>query len=684
MTPVKVFLTGGDGTGWALDDDLRATRESLLGLPQLIELTDLDNCEVVHCMWSEELAAIEPWQLAGKRVVCHLENDLSKLLGCVSMLQTASSVGMWVVQNISTLQYCIDVGMNATYVPYAVDVEVFQQPIEPGTGRDELKKRWNLPADRFLIGNFMRDSLGADLSKPKDQKGADVFLAMLRLLGEKGLPIHVVLAGPRRHWLRASLEQAGVSFTYIGEVMDGDDNQINILDKKTLSLLYHTLDVYAVTSRWEGGPRPLLEAIVCGCPVISTHVGLAPDLLDQRCLFTHFDEAVRLIEQELAKPFLRETALASHSKLLNTHTAASNRAHFRALYENISALPVNPPPDSGKLLRQQTPLGRLAEKVIRRSANYIPGRRRPETRLRISLWHQFQKPPYGGGNQFMMALKGALEVQGVRVDENRLNPDVDVHLCNSTWFDVKRFTRYSERRPLRLLHRIDGPISLYRGTDRKLDDDVFALNDRLATATVLQSAWSYRQLCEMDYRPVKPILIHNAPDNDIFHAKGRATFDDRRKIRLVSSSWSDNPRKGGALYKWLEEHLDWERYEFTFIGRPSMEFERAKHLPAMPSEELAAVLRQQDIYITASQMDPCSNALIEALSCGLPSLYFNGGGHPELVAHGGLPFSTEEELLIQLDRLVANYSLFQRQISVQNIETIARSYLDAALWVKQQ
>jgi glycosyltransferase involved in cell wall biosynthesis len=684
MTPIKVFLTGGDGTRWALDDDLRATRESLSGLAPLIEFADLDNCDVVHCMWSEGLAAIESWQLAGKRVVCHLENDLSTLLGGVSMLQVASSVSIWVAQNMSTLQYCRDVGMNAVYVPYAVDVEVFRQDIEPGISRDELTKRWNLPEERFLIGNFMRDSLGADLGKAKDQKGADVFVAMLQLLKDRGLPIHVVLAGPRRHWVRCRLDEAAIPFTYIGEIVDGDDNHINILDKTTLSQLYHTLDVYAVTSRWEGGPRPLLEAIACGCPVISTRVGLAPDLLDEDSLFSSFDEGARLIERELEKPFLRLAAVTSYNKLLETHTHDATRTYFRSLYESVSALPVNPPHDPGMVRRRQSPVVRLAEKVVRRGANFLPGRRRPETRLRISFWHEFQKPPYGGGNQFMLALKGVLESQGVRVDINRLNPDVDVHLCNSTWFDVKRFTRYSERRQLRLLHRIDGPISLYRGTDRELDDEVFALNERLATATVLQSAWSYRQLCGMGYRPVKPILIHNAADDKIFHSNGRAPFGRNPKIRLVASSWSDNPRKGGLMYKWLEENLDWDRYEFTFIGRPSVEFERARHLPAMPSEELAAELRQQDIYITASQMDPCSNALIEAQSCGLPALYFNSGGHPELVANGGLPFTEKEELLLQLDRLVENYPLFQSQINIQSIETIARRYLDAALWVKQQ
>jgi len=43
---------------------------------------------------------------------------------------------------------------------------------------------------------------------------------------------------------------------------------------------YHTLDTYICTSRTEGGPHPLLEASSCGIPIISTRVGIAPDLIE--------------------------------------------------------------------------------------------------------------------------------------------------------------------------------------------------------------------------------------------------------------------------------------------------------------------------------------------------------------------------------------------------------------------
>jgi len=192
---------------------------------------------------------------------------------------------------------------------------------------------------------------------------------------------------------------------------------------------------------------------------------------------------------------------------------------------------------------------------------------------------------------------------------------------------------------------------------------------------VLHPPWPYQRIVERGSRPVTPVIIHNAGAPDIFNRHGRVSFDPGRKIRLVSTSWSDNPRKGGPIYKWIEEHLDWDRFEYTFVGRASESFDRIHHVPPAPSNELAGILRQHDVYITASKNDPCSNALIEALACGLPALYLNDGGHPELVGYGGLPFNGVDEVLPQLDALVGNYEMFQNLIVVPSLDDVAEKYL---------
>jgi glycosyltransferase involved in cell wall biosynthesis len=43
------------------------------------------------------------------------------------------------------------------------------------------------------------------------------------------------------------------------------------------------------------------------------------------------------------------------------------------------------------------------------------------------------------------------------------------------------------------------------------------------------------------------------------------------------------------------------------------------------------IYRSADVYITTKHNDPCPNAVIEALACGLPIIYSDTGGVPELV-----------------------------------------------------
>ena len=82
----------------------------------------------------------------------------------------------------------------------------------------------------------------------------------------------------------------------------------------------------------------------------------------------------------------------------------------------------------------------------------------------------------------------------------------------------------------------------------------------------------------------------------------------------------------------------------TFVGRPPMRFERIQTAGPFVSGDVADLFRAHDVYVAPSRDDPCSNALLEALACGLPAAFLASGGHPEIVGEGGLPFRTDEEL----------------------------------------
>ena len=87
-------------------------------------------------------------------------------------------------------------------------------------------------------------------------------------------------------------------------------------------------------------------------------------------------------------------------------------------------------------------------------------------------------------------------------------------------------------------------------------------------------------------------------------------------------------------------------------------------------------MRAQDVYLAPSYDDPCSNALLEALACGLPAAFRASGGHPELVGDGGLPFRDDEELGDVLERLVGELDVRRAAISVHPISWVADRYLD--------
>ena len=80
----------------------------------------------------------------------------------------------------------------------------------------------------------------------------------------------------------------------------------------------------------------------------------------------------------------------------------------------------------------------------------------------LSIFFDFMPPPYGGGNQFLLALKGELERQGVRVGVNYVGPRTRAVLVNSMQVD-EPFLRSMMRPGIRVVHRVDGPISVYRG-----------------------------------------------------------------------------------------------------------------------------------------------------------------------------------------------------------------------------
>jgi glycosyltransferase involved in cell wall biosynthesis len=295
-------------------------------------------------------------------------------------------------------------------------------------------------------------------------------------------------------------------------------------------------------------------------------------------------------------------------------------------------------------------------------------------RADLALFHELAPSPSGGGHQFLRALARELGSRGLEVEWNRASRGTTACLFNSFNFDFARLRRFV-RNDVRMVHRVDGPVGVYRGFDDGTDDRIAAVNGALADATILQSRYSLEKHLELGLDLHAPVVIPNAVDPAIFHPSRRREPLAGRKVRLIASSWSDNRRKGAETLSWLDRHLDWERYEMTFVGQASARLERIRSVGPVTSLEVAELLRTHDVYVAPSRDDPCSNALLEALACGLPAAFLASGGHPELVGDGGLPFEADDELPDALDRLVEEIEERRSAISIPTIAEVADRYL---------
>lgn len=166
-------------------------------------------------------------------------------------------------------------------VPFAIHTGRYL----PEIGRDEARRRLGLAHGRPIIGSFQRDGE----VEPKLVKGPDRFVELVERVRRSGPDVEVLLTGPARGFVRRELAAREIPFTYLG-----------VLPPETVPVCYRACDVYAITSREEGGPLALLESMASGVPVVSTPVGMVVDLVEDGANGMIADDVAELADRAVA------------------------------------------------------------------------------------------------------------------------------------------------------------------------------------------------------------------------------------------------------------------------------------------------------------------------------------------------------------------------------------------------
>lgn len=182
-------------------------------------------------------------------------------------------------------------------VPYGVDAKLFQP-----AARDErrrVRRELGLPGDAFVVGYS---------AKRSERKGIEVLLEGLVQLSSRLPGLVCLLMGPGWSGVDQEVIAAGVRCVRFPFAVD----------KRRLAAAYRSLDVLWVTSRIEGGPLPVLEAMATAVPCISTPVGIPLDVIVD-------GENGFLVAFDKAEAFCARSLRLAHDPTLYARLAAAAR-----------------------------------------------------------------------------------------------------------------------------------------------------------------------------------------------------------------------------------------------------------------------------------------------------------------------------------------------------------------------
>lgn len=187
-------------------------------------------------------------------------------------------------------------------------------------GREAARRELGLPADARLVGWVGRVSR---------EKGADTFVDALLSIADRRWQAVFVGDGPERQHLEQRVREAGQSGTvhWLGRVSDA-------------GRLFRAFDVFVLSSRTEGTPMSLLEAIAARVPAVVTEVGGVPDVVSsQEAWVVDADRPAalaRAVQEAVERPEeASRRAAAAHARTSQERSVETWLDQYDSIYRSL-------------------------------------------------------------------------------------------------------------------------------------------------------------------------------------------------------------------------------------------------------------------------------------------------------------------------------------------------------------
>ena len=153
------------------------------------------------------------------------------------------------------------------------------------------------------------------------------------------------------------------------------------------------------------------------------------------------------------------------------------------------------------------------------------------------------------------------------------------------------------------------------------------LGERLGRGEILYNAVDIKH-----FKPLKDISENGSRKPFVFLITGK--IDKHLFYRIESTMLAIAKLRQHGMECKLNIAGMLDNYVQRAISEVASELNISKYINIIgpyTQKEAPLIYKQADAYVMTKHNDPCPNTVIEALSCGLPVVYSNSGGVPELV-----------------------------------------------------
>ena len=239
------------------------------------------------------MQVILPWQLSRERIaLAHFTNSVAPLYTPCPFVVTVHDMSLWLYpqfhysRRLIAMRPLIPLAVRRARAVITVSHSARQdilrilnlppervhviheapapwfRPLPPGPWAERVRQRYGLPEPYILyVGTI----------EPRKNL-VRLLHAFYRLRKEHGIPHHLILVG-QRGWKD---EAIFLTITQLG--LEQDVRYLGYVPRDDLVALYNLADVFVFPSLYEGFGLPVVEAMACGTPVVTSHRGALAEI----------------------------------------------------------------------------------------------------------------------------------------------------------------------------------------------------------------------------------------------------------------------------------------------------------------------------------------------------------------------------------------------------------------------